>query len=156
MTLFNPAEYHPPSKIRRYILTAIGVVVTIGVFMLVFPDYLWYPLVYYKEVNTIRHFAIDLTKGDLQGAYQIWKPSPSYSFQDFTEDWGPGGYYGPVKSYRLGRPAHLKDGSAAEILLDVNPYQPFPDRNDMLKLGKTKEVRLWVEFRDQSISFPPD
>jgi hypothetical protein len=156
VTLFDPEAYHPPSRKRRYIFTAIGVVVTVAVFMLVFPDYLWYPIVYYKEVSTVRHFAIDLTKGDMQHAYEVWKPSPSYSLQDFNDDWGPGGYYGPVKSYRLGRPQHIKNGSAAEILLDVNPYEPFPGREDAIKLNKTKTVRLWVEFRDQSIGFPPD
>ena len=84
------------------------------------------------------------------------KPSPSYSFNDFMEDWGPAGYYGPVRSYRLGRPAHIKNGSGAEILLDVSPYQPFPNINNPIQMNKTKEVRLWVEFKDQSISFPPD
>ena len=156
MTLFDAAEYRPPSKGRRYFLTAVGVVVTLAVFVAVFPDYLWYPFVYYKEVSTIRHFVIDVTKGDLQSAYQIWNPSPSYSFKDFTDDWGPGGYYGPVKSYRLGRPEHIKNGSAAEIVLDVSPYEPFPDRSDALRMSKSKAVRLWVEFRDQSISFPPE
>jgi hypothetical protein len=156
VTLFDAAEYRQPSKARRWALTGVGVVITITVFVLVFPDYLWYPFVYYKEVNTVRHFVIDLTKGDMQHAYEIWKPTPSYTFTDFMDDWGPGGYYGPVKSYRLGRPAHIKNGSGAEILLDVNPYQPFPDRTDQLKLNKTKEVRLWVEFKDQSIGFPPD
>jgi hypothetical protein len=155
VTLFDAAEQRPPSKIRRYIFTAVGVLVTLGVFVLVFPDYLWYPFVYYKEVSTVRHFVIDLTQGDMQQAYQIWKPSPSYSFNDFIEDWGPGGYYGPVKSYRLGRPAHIKNGSGAEILLDVSPYQPFPSNNP-IQLNKTKTVRLWVEFKDQSIGFPPD
>jgi hypothetical protein len=156
VTLFDAAEQRPPSKIRRYIFTAVGVIVTIGVFVLVFPDYLWYPFVYYKEVNTVRHFVIDITKGDMQQAYQIWKPSPSYSFNDFMEDWGPAGYYGPVRSYRLGRPAHIKNGSGAEILLDVSPYQPFPNSNNPIQMNKTKEVRLWVEFKDQSIGFPPD
>ena len=155
MTLFD-AEYRAPSRGRRYFFTAVGVIVTIAVFMAVFPDYLWYPLVYYKEVSTIRHFAIDITRGELRPAYEIWKPSPSYSFKDFTDDWGPQGYYGPVRSYRLGRPQHIKNGSAAEILLDVSPDQPFPGRGDALKLNKIKTVRLWVEFKDQSISFPPD
>jgi hypothetical protein len=156
LTLFDAAEYRAPSKGRRYFFTALGVVVTIAVFVAVFPDYLWYPFVYYKEINTVRHFAIDLTQGNMQGAYDIWKPSASYSFKDFSDDWGAGGYYGPVKSYRLGRPEHIKNGSAAEIFLDVSPYQPFPARGNSVASNKTKTVRLWVEFRDQSISFPPD
>ena len=41
------------------------------------------------------------------------------------------------------------------IVFEVNPDQPFPDANDEVKQSKTKEVRVWVTFADQSMSFPP-
>ena len=41
------------------------------------------------------------------------------------------------------------------IKLELSPYQPFPADNDMAKQSKTKEVVLWVELKDESISFPP-
>jgi hypothetical protein len=154
LAIFDTAVEKPPPKWRRYVLWAVGVLVTLAVFVAAFPDYLWYPFVYYKEVSTADHFINEVVGGQFQQAYQTWKPASSYTFQDFMEDWGANGYYGPVKSFRLGRPEHVKNSSAAEIVLEVSPYQPFP-ANDPLRATRNKEVRIWVEFRDQSMSFPP-
>ena len=155
MTLFDSTEERPPSKIRRYLLTAIGVIVTMAVFVAAFPGYLWYPFVYYAEKNTVRDFMNGVVAGNMQRSYEIWKPSASYSFKDFLDDWGPEGYYGPVRSYRIGRPEHIKNGSAADIAVAVSPYQSFPADDDAVRQSKTKTVDLWVDFKDQSISFPP-
>ena len=65
------------------------------------------------------------------------------------------GYYGPVKSYRMDRPEHIKGGSAADIVVEVSSEQPFPSDNDVAKQNKIKQVHLWVDFKDQSITFPP-
>ena len=95
--------------------------------------------------------------GNLEQAYQIWKPSQSYSFNDFVEDWGANGYYGPVKSFHIeNRPEHRPGGSGVAIKIELSPYQPFPADDDQVKRSKTKEVTLWVEFKDQSITFPPE
>jgi hypothetical protein len=155
VTLFDSADLRPPSKLRRYLIWTAAVIVTIVVFVAVFPSYLWYPFVYYKEVNAARHLMDAVTAGDMQRAYQLWKPAPSYSFQDFLEDWGPEGFYGPVKSYRLGRPEQMKNSTATDISVEVSPYQPFPG-DDPVKMVKSKTVHLWVDFRNQSISFPAD
>ncbi|MGA8872343.1 MAG: hypothetical protein WB460_14445 [Candidatus Acidiferrales bacterium] len=154
MALFESPIDHPPSKLRRYVIRIAAVLVTIAVFVAVFPAYLWYPFVYHREVATAHRFMNAVTAGNLQEAYQIWQPSQSYSFKDFTEDWGPGGYYGPVKSYKIGRPEHVKAGSATDIEIEVSPYAPFPDGDD-IKMNSTKTVHLWVNFKDQSITFPP-
>lgn len=154
MVLFESPIDHPPSKLRRYLIRIAAVIVTIAVFVAVFPAYLWYPFVYHREVSTANRFMSAVSEGNLQRAYEIWKPSPSYSFKDFTEDWGSDGYYGPVKSYRLGRPEHVKNGSATDIEIEVSPYAQFPDGDD-IKMNATKSVHLWVNFKDQSISFPP-
>ena len=94
--------------------------------------------------------------GNMQQAYQIWKPSPSYTFKDFQDDWGPNGYYGPVKSFQRDEDRTICAGaSGVEIKIELSPYQPFPEDNEMLKQSKTKEVTLWVQLKDESISFPP-
>ena len=155
MTLFDAADVRPPSRIRKYLIRVAAVIVTIVVFVAVFPSYLWYPFVYYKEVRATARLMDAIVAGDTQRAYQLWKPAPSYSFKDFQDDWGPSGYYGPVKSYRLGRPEHMKNSTATDVPVDVSPYQPFPG-GDPIKMTKTKTVHLWVEFRDQSISFAPE
>jgi hypothetical protein len=154
VALFESPVDHPPSKLRRYLIRIAGVIVTIAVFVAVFPAYLWYPFVYFREVSTAHRFMDAVSDGNLQQAYEIWKPSQSYSLKDFAEDWGSDGYYGPVKSYRLGRPEHIKNSSATDIEIEVSPYAPFPG-DDPIKMNATKTVHLWVNFKDQSITFPP-
>jgi len=150
--LFNSTEEHPPAKLRRYVITGLA-------FVLLVAGGCWYLLRYHTEKNTIRLFFDTVAAGNLQQAYQIWKPSPSYSYKDFLEDWGPSSYYGPVKSYHIESAQVIKRGtepaSGVIITAEVSPYSPFPANDDVARQSKTKEVRLWVEFKDQSISFPP-
>jgi hypothetical protein len=148
VSVFDSSEEHPPAKIRRYIITGL-------VFLLLVAGACWYLLRFHTEKKTINHFLSTVAAGEMGEAYKIWKPTATYSFKDFLEDWGPKGYYGPVKSYRIEDVEHLKGGSGVVVVVDVSPYQPFPDDRDFAKASKTQKVHLWVEFQDQSISFQP-
>lgn len=96
-----------------------------------------------------------LVAGNMEEAYRTWKPSPTYAMKDFLEDWGPNGYYGPIKSYKIESTEGVKNGSSAAIVVAVSPYQPFPEDNDEAKQNKTQKITLWVDPKDESISFPP-
>jgi hypothetical protein len=143
---FDSSEEHPHSKIRRYIITGLAFVALAALGC-------WYLLRYHTEKTTVHRFLDAVIAGRMQDAYRIWKPSSAYSYPMFLEDWGPNGYYGPVKSYKIedatGR------GPVVVIVVDVNPYQPFPNNNDVLRQSKTKEVSLWVELKSESISIAP-
>jgi hypothetical protein len=149
LALFEAVEEHPHAKSRRRVIVAIVLVAFIAAG-------LWWVLRYHKERVTILHFMTAVIGGNMQQAYQIWKPSGSYSFKDFQDDWGPNGYYGPIASFRIKDTDHPKSGSGVAIKIELSPYQPFPADNDMAKQSKTKEVVLWVELKDESISFPPN
>jgi hypothetical protein len=149
LALFDAVEEHPHAKTRRRAIVAIVLVLFIA-------GGLWWVLRYHKERVTILHFMTAVIAGNMQEGYQIWKPSPSYSFKDFQDDWGPNGYYGPVKSFHVKDSDRPRGGSAVAIKIELSPYQPFPADNDMAKQSKTKEVVLWVELKDESISFPPN
>ena len=148
MGIFDSTDEHPPAKIRRYIITGVA-------FVLLVAGGCWYLLRYHTEKTTINHFLSTVAAGNMEEAYEIWKPSPTNSLKDFLEDWGPQGYYGPVKSYQIEDMVQLKGGSGVVVIVDVSPYQPFPEDKDFAKASKTQEVHLWVEFKDQSISFQP-
>lgn len=152
MALFDGGEEHPAHKVRRYIITGL-------VFVALVVGFCWYLLRFHKEKNTVRHFLDAVAAGKMEEAYRIWKPAETYSYNDFLEDWGEQSYYGPVKSYRIEDAQEIKRGSnpvsGVVIAVELSPYSPFPAESDVGKQVKTKEVRLWVEFKDQSISFPP-
>lgn len=148
MGLFDSSDEHPPDKIRRYVITGIAFIALVCCAF-------WYLMRFHTEKHTVHQFLNTVVAGNMEEAYKIWKPAGSYSFKDFNEDWGSQGYYGPIQSYHLEDIEHLKNGSGVVVVVEVSPYQPFPDDHDALKQGKTKEVRLWVEFKDQSLGFPP-
>jgi hypothetical protein len=151
--LFDSTEEHPPAKMMRYIITGVVFIVLVALFAA-------YQLRFHNEEKTVRHFMDTIAAGNMDEAYRIWKPTQTYSFKDFLEDWGPTGYYGPIKSYHVEHVERMAaasggEASGAVATIRVSPFQPFPDSHDEAKQNKTQEVRIWVQFKDQSLGFPP-
>jgi hypothetical protein len=146
--LFDTSDEHPPAKAMRYFITGL-------VFVLLVVGFCFYLLRYHTEKDSVRHFMNALISGDTQKAYQLSKPAPSYSFKDFQDDWGPQAYSGGIKSYEIKDAQRLPSGSGVIVTLEVSPYAPFPPKTDELKSAKNTEVKLWVEFKDESIGFAP-
>jgi hypothetical protein len=152
MGLFDSTSEDPGAKKRRYgIMAATAVVLfALAIWWLVF-GYLHVP-----ERKAASRFFDTLCAGNTELAYKLWQATPRYKYQDFLDDWGPNGIYGPVKSYEImavGSPE--KGGSGVVVLAEVSPFAPFPDPNDMPKTRSNKEVRIWVETSDKSLSYPP-
>ncbi len=148
MSLLDSTSEEPRSKLRRYVVSALALVLLLSFAA-------WYLFRFYGEKKAVEGFLNAVTAGDMQRAYQIWKPQASYAYKDFLDDWGPSGYYGPVKSYRIEAAQKPKDASGVIVVIELSPYQPFPTDNDPVKNRRTKEVRIWVEHKDKSLSFPP-
>jgi hypothetical protein len=153
MGLLDVGTEDPNARRRRYVVTiAIAVVLLVALGWWFVFGFLHLP-----ERRAASHFFDTLTTGNAQSAYQLVKADPAhYSYKDFLDDWGPAGYYGPVKSYRIESASSPdKAGSGIIVTVDVSPYQPFPSDNDVEKTSHTKEVKMWVESRDKSISISP-
>lgn len=147
MTLLEP----PPelqSKPRAVLYASLGVLI-VSVFVL------YFALRYFPEKETAEHFFDAVVAGDMNKAYELWKPSPSYTMKDFMADWGPNGYYGPIKSYKVVNASSPKDASGVILVVAVSPYAPMPDVNDAEKSGKTRFVDVWVDKNTKGFSFPP-
>jgi len=116
----------------------------------------WFWLRFYPEKKAAETFFNAVVAGDMNRAYQLWQPGPSYKFQDFVADWGPAGYYGPVKSYEIMK-ARSPHGTttSVEVRVALSPFSPMPNANDPEKSQKTKVVNVWVDTKDKSFSFPP-
>lgn len=151
MGLFDSTDEHPPSKIRRYIITGVAAIVLAFIFLWYWPG----NLRFYKERGVVDHFMATVIAGNLQEAYKIWKPSSSYEYKDFLEDWGPHGYYGPIHSFRIDSTQAVQNSVSAAIVVDLSPYAPFPSDQDEAKQARTQKVTLWVNPKDDAISFPP-
>ena len=141
----------PPVKSEKSRVWAI----TLTVLLVALAVVLWFTLRYYPEKQAAKHFFNALVAGDTDTAYGLWKPTASYKKDDFLADWGPAGYYGPVKSYKfMGARAPSKSTSIA-VNVAVSPYSPMPDASDAERSRKTRVVTLWVSTSDKSFSFPP-
>jgi hypothetical protein len=149
MALLDGDAEEPQSKIRRYVISTL-------VFLLLVALALWWIFRFYPEKKVVAQFLEAVAAEDTRRAYEIWKPNPSYSYESFLEDWGTNGYYGPVKSFRIDAARQPRGGSGVIIVVSVSPYHPFPGDEETPKHRRTKEVRLWVEISDKSISFAPD
>ena len=150
MALFETNnKEEPDSKRLRYAVSGVALVILVS-----FGIWFFF-LRFISEKHTIEHFMDAVVAQDYQRAFQIWKSHGSYTYQDFLADWGLNGYYGPIKSYRIeSESLPPNGGSGVIVVVEVSPTQPFPGNNDP-QSGRNKEIRLWVERSDQSISFPP-
>jgi hypothetical protein len=147
MTLLDaPAEIPHKSRVMAFTVAAVAILAAAG---------LWYTFRYYPEKRVAEHFFDALVAGDMAHAYQLWQPGPSYKMPDFLADWGPNGYYGPVKSYYIVRESSPRGASGVVVEVAVSSFAPMPDAQDGEKSRRTKFVSVWVEAKDKSFSFPP-
>ncbi|HXC48007.1 MAG TPA: hypothetical protein VNU20_06930 [Candidatus Sulfotelmatobacter sp.] len=147
MSLLEP-PVDKPQKSRVMMFTVAALALTLAVV-------LWFTFRYYPEKKAAAHFFDALVAGDTNKAYELWKPSATYRLSDFAADWGPGGYYGPVKSYKIMGAKAPKKSDSIEVDVAISPFSPMPDASDGEKSRKTKVVPLWILPSDKSISFPP-
>lgn len=146
MSLIDPPAYKPDrSRAMAFTVAALAVVAIVA---------LWYTFRYYPEKKATERFFNALVAGDTTQAYQLWKPGPTYAMKDFLADWGPEGYYGPVKSYHILHAKAPNGSNAIAISIEVSPYSPMPEISDTEKTRKTKLVEVWVLASDKSFSFP--
>jgi hypothetical protein len=147
MSLLDPPADKPDkSRAMAFTIAALALVAIV---------LLYYTFRYYPEKKAAETFFDALVAGDIAKAYQLWKPGPSYAMKDFLADWGPQGYYGPVKSYKIVRAKSPNGSHAVAVSVEISPFSPMPDISDTEKSRKTKLVEIWVQAADKSLSFPP-
>jgi hypothetical protein len=147
MTLLDP-PVEKPQKSRAMAITLVALA-------LVLAAVLWFTFRYYPERKTASQFFDALVAGDNDKAYGLWRPSSNYQMKDFLADWGPQGYYGPVKSYKIvGAKVPRNSETSIEVNVAISPFSPFPDVSDADHSRKTKVVPIWVSKSDKAMSFP--
>jgi hypothetical protein len=147
--ILDSGAEEPRSKALRYVVSGVALAAMLA-------GALWYFLRFEPEKRTVRRFMTAVATGDMQEGYKIWRPNASFKYEDFLSFWGANGYYSPIKSFRI-ETAEVppKGGSGVVVVVELSAYSPFPKPEESVKFAQNKEVQLWVERSDQSISFPP-
>ena len=131
---------------------------TIAAIVLVAVVSLWWAFRFYPEKRAVARFFDAVVAGDTAKAYQLWQPKPSYKMEDFLADWGPNGYFGPVKSYRILREASPAGSNAVEVAVAISPFSEMPNPADTTtkeQSQKTRVIGIWGVSKDKSLTFPP-
>jgi hypothetical protein len=160
MTLLDAKELDPEkarvSRRRYFIIVGIIIAVLVLGALGALLGYGWW-FQYWPKQRIVGHFFSDLQRQDFKSAYGIWwqdpnwqqhpeKYSKKYPFSDFYRDWGPGGEWGLIKTYKVYGAStcpNLGGGSSSGVLVDVVV-------ND-----RTEHAQVWVEKSDKTLSFPP-
>lgn len=147
MSLLEP----PPEKTEKSRVWPFTIVALAAALLVA----LWFSFRYYPEKKITTEFFDALVAGDMDKAYVLWKPTPSYRKEDFLADWGPTGYYGPVKSYQIMSAKTPRKSDSIAVNVAISPFSPMPDESDAEKSQKTRVVSLWISPADKSFSFAP-
>lgn len=129
---------------RRKIIIAALILIIIGLAITAWEVRFW------PEQRVVNHFFAALESQNFERAYGVWMADPNwkqhpekysrYSYNDFYKDWGPGGEWGPTRSYKVEN-AESSGGSGVVVNVEVN--------------HRVERARVWVEKSDKSLSFPP-
>jgi hypothetical protein len=121
--------------VKRTLLTLLVILAVGGVLFFLFKNY--------KQERRMKEFIEHLQRKDYKGAYAFWgctdaAPCRDYPFDAFLEDWGPQSTRANAAAYRIQRSRSCGSG----VILTVD-------------LGNGQEERLWVEKKNNIISFSP-
>ena len=115
MTLLDATPPKPPLHIWRYIL--------LGILIFLVGEGLYFAFRNYPEERAVARFLTTLEQGKFQEAYQLWQPSPSYSYQDFLHGWGIQGDYGKIREFQI-LGTKSKGSSLVIVTIRVNNTDP--------------------------------
>ena len=146
MTLLDAKEYDPEKERRKKVR-----IISAMVFLLLAGFFLWW-FRYWPEQRVAEHFFDALQKQDYESGYGIWMHDPQwrqhpdrykkYPFNEFYTDWGPGGQWGLVKSYKI-YAAGTPPGGGSGVIVDI------------IVNDRAEHARVWVEKSDKTMSFSP-
>lgn len=112
-----------PPKRKRGIFKYIPLPVVILIIVVV-AGLVTYSLWNYPEERAVSRFLTTLEEGNFKRAYELWKPAPTYHYNDFLHDWGAEGDYGKIHGFEI---IHSKaEGSdTVLVMVEINHRQPL-------------------------------
>lgn len=146
MTLLDAETYDPGPARRRRIRILVAVIVVLVLAAVVWMNRYW------SEKRVVDTFFNALMNKDYETAYGIyfadpqWKEHPGkhprYPLNQFIQDWGAGGQWGIIKSYKVNGASTSSSGASGVVV-------------DVIVNDRAEHAQLWVEKSDKTLSPPP-
>jgi hypothetical protein len=146
MTLLDAKEYHPEKERKRKARIISAIVLFLILALVGWFDRFW------PEERVANKFFSSLQKQDFETAYGLYFADPAwkshlqnhvqYPFNEFRQDWGPGGEWGIVKSYKIYGSSNCPGGGSGVVV-------------DLIVNDRAKHGQLYVDKTDKTISTPP-
>ena len=144
MTLMDAKQYdEAPARRRRKLIIA-------GIVAAIILAWVAYHFRNYPARHTADKFFAALEHQKLEDAYGIWfkdadwKQHPakysSYTFGEFTQDWGPASEWGTIKNYSVD--CSYSSGNGVIVQATVN--------------HRTQHAYVWVDKSDKTLHFSPN
>jgi len=123
--------------------------IIVGVLVALILAWVGYHMRNYPERHAADKFFAALQKGDVEAAYALWMQDPNwkqhpqkysnYTFGDFSQDWGPSGEWGIIKSYKV----NCSYSSGSGVIVEVTPKQ------------RPAHANVWVDQSDKTLHVSP-
>lgn len=137
MTLLDAPQYNEAKERLRKIKLIGSIVVVLALAVIIY----WNR--YYPEKRVADKFFAALQSKNYEAAYRIYGSDPKkYPYNEFYQDWGPGGPWGLIKGYEVYGAAQCPHGGSG-IVVDVIVNQ------------RAEHAQVWVEKSDKTLSTPP-
>ena len=143
MTLMDAQQYDEARDRRRR--KVIIVAVLAGLLL----AWVGYHVRNYPERRAADKFFAALKLQNLEAAYSIWQQDPAwrqhpdkypkYGYGDFSQDWGPSGEWGTIKSYSID--CSFSSGSGVIVQVTIN--------------HRAEHAYVWVDKSDKTLHFSP-
>ena len=117
MTLLDAKPEKPKGILRRYLVLWILLLVgSAAILFILFRNY--------GEERAVARFLTSLQQGQFREAYQLWQPSPSYTYEDFLAGWGEKGDYGKVREFEI-LGSRSKGSNTVIVVARINQSRPI-------------------------------
>jgi hypothetical protein len=147
MTLLDAQPYDSAKARRRKIRIAASIVVVVVLATLVWMYRNW------PEERCVNKFFAALEHQNYEAAYGIYFNDPTwlqhrqkysqYTYADFYRDWGPGGEWGLIKSYRIYGSANTKGFGRGGVVVEVVVNE------------RSEHARMFVQKSDKTLTVYP-
>jgi hypothetical protein len=108
----------PRTGIRKYVPLPVLIVI-----LVIIVGVLYYEFHNYPEERAVTYFLTALEQENYQEAYRLWRPAPSYRYEDFLGDWGEKGDYGKIRDFKI-LDSESKGSDLVIVTVEINGVSP--------------------------------